>query len=128
MDAVEPEGSVHETPKRVAWVLLGGFFLVEAMAQAVYSAHGVEPSARFRLVTTAGSFLFLWFWFSRQLAPHPLRLPMDMGVLVVLVWFVSFPYFLWRFEGWRGLRKLAALVGLWIACWAAGVGLYLVLR
>jgi hypothetical protein len=112
----------------LSWVLLSGFFLIADVAQAVYSSHGVEPSARFHLVTLIGTGLLFWYWFTQQVAPYKPKLPMDMGAFILVLWFVLVPYYLWRYERWRGLLNVLGLGGVYLLAWVFSVVVYLALR
>ena len=99
----------------LSWILLGGFLFVCGLAEGVYAAREVEPSGRYVLLTTAGLLVLLWYWFSQQVAKHKPRLMMDMGLFIVILWFILVPYYLWRYERWRGLAKVACLFGMFVA-------------
>ena len=103
--------SVHRT---LSWILLLGFMLVVAIARGAYVSHGAEPSGRFQLVATFGLLALLWFWFSAQLAPYRPSLMFDMGLMLLVFWFVVVPYYMWRYERWRGVAKVAALCGAYV--------------
>ena len=112
----------------MSWILLAGFFFISGMARGVYAAHGAEPSARFEVLTLMGMLALLWFWFVQQMRPHQPRLPMDMGVFLVALWFIFVPYYLWRYERWRGLGKVAALVTMYFGSWVISMVVYFALR
>jgi hypothetical protein len=61
--------------------------------------------------------VLLWYWFAQQMAPHQPRLVMDMGILIVILWFVLMPYYLWRHERWHGMLKVACLFALYVGSW-----------
>lgn len=107
--------------KALSWTLLGGFLFIANFARGVYAAHESQPSDRFQLLTTLGFMALLWYWFAQQMESHRPRLPMDMGVFIVVLWFVLVPYYLWRYERWRGLAKVTALVVLYAASWLVAV-------
>jgi hypothetical protein len=97
----------------VAWILLCGYLLIAGFARGVYIAHGAEPSARFALLVQGGLWLLMWYWFVQQLAPYKPAFPMDMGVFVVVLWFILVPYYLWHYERWRGIAKVLVLMSVW---------------
>lgn len=111
----------------LSWILLSGFVLVTSLARGVYAAHDMDPSGRFQLLEVLGLLMLLWYWFAQQVAPHRPPLVMDLGVLMAALWFVLVPYYLWRYERWRGLGTAAALFGLFAAGWAASLAAYLLL-
>ena len=116
---LEPESGNH-TEKLLSWILLTGFLLIAGLARAVYAAHGSQPSQRFQLLTTLGLMVLLWYWFVQQMVPHRPRLPMDMGIFLVALWFIFIPYYLWRYERWRGLGKVIGLFGVYCLTWVLG--------
>jgi hypothetical protein len=79
-------------------------------------------------VTLVGTWLLLWYWFTQQVAPYHPRLPMDMGAFIVAFWFVFMPYYLWRYERWRGLLKLTGLAAIYLLCWTCSIVVLLLLR
>jgi len=100
------ESSVHRAS---SWILLLGFMLITAMARGVYASHGVEPSARFEMLVALGQLALLWFWFTAQVAVHRPRFMMDMGLMLMLFWFIVIPRYMWRYQRWRGLAKVFGL-------------------
>jgi hypothetical protein len=83
--------------------------LIVAIARGAYASNGVAPSARFQLLATFGLLALLWFWFAAQLAAHQPRLMLDMGLMLLIFWFVLVPYYMWHYERWRGLGKVGAV-------------------
>ena len=99
----------HPTRRLVAWILLGGFLLISGAARGVYAAHDTEPSARFELLFRGGLILLLWYWFVQQVGPYRPKFPIDMGLFVAMLSFAPVPYYLWKYERWRGLAKVVGL-------------------
>jgi len=110
-----------EASRTLSWILLPGLWLVSGMARGVYAAQGVEPSARFELLVAASGLCLLWYWLLGQCAVRGRTFPMDMGMWLYVVPFVIVPYYLWRAERWRGVRKLASLAGLYLGARALSV-------
>jgi len=120
----EASGALH--PRRYApWVFLAAFLLLTGLANGAYAASGESPSPAFQLITTLGSILLLWHWFSRQVAPYRPAWPIDMGVFIVAVRFFAMPYYLWRYERWRGMLKILALFGMYLCSWAVSLLVWL---
>ncbi len=95
-----------------AWLLLWVLFLLIGAGQGLYRAIGYAPTARFDLLSRLGSFVLLWNWFRQHVVlPYRPPLGMDVGQLILAVWPVSFAWFLWKHERWRGLARLAFLYG-----------------
>ena len=101
--------------RALSWVLLLGFILIGAIARGAYASNDATPSARFELLTTLGLLSLLWFWFSAQVSAHQPRLMMDMGLMLLLFWFVLVPYYMWHYERWRGLAKVLSLCVAYVA-------------
>ncbi len=106
------------TTRLLSWMLLGGFLFITGAARAVYSSHGELPSSRFELLANYGTLAFLWYWFSQEFRGHRATFPLDMGLFLGVLWFVLIPYYLWRYERWRGLAKLLLLGVLHFGAWA----------
>ena len=114
--------------KLVAWVLLGGFLVIASCAQAVYYAKSAEPSARFQLLVQLGGLVLLWHWFIQQVAHYRPRLSSELGGFLVAFWFALMPYYLWRYERWRGVLKLLGVGAVYLLSWGVSVLLYHALR
>jgi hypothetical protein len=119
-DAPGPATSIRSindssVQRALSWVLLPGFMFILAIARGAYASHGVAPSARFQLLTTFGLLALLWFWFSAQVAAHRPRFMMDMGLMLLLFWFILVPYYMWHYERWRGLAKVFVLCMVYVA-------------
>ena len=110
---------------RGSWIFISGFFLITGAAQGVYAAHGEQPSPRFHLVTVLAMMAFLWHWFAEQMRPYRPTFAMDMGVFIVVLWFILMPYYLWRYERWGGLIKCLALAGIYVLSLALSWAIYL---
>ncbi len=105
-------GSVQ---RPLSWILLLGFMLIVAVARGVYASQGAAPSARFNVLAMFGLLALLWFWFSAQVAPYQPRLMLDMGLMLLVFWFVLVPYYMWHYERWRGVGKVCILCLAWVA-------------
>jgi hypothetical protein len=101
--------------RALSWVLLLGFMGIVAIARGTYAAQGSEPSARFNLLATFGVLALLWFWFSAQIAPYQPRLMLDMGLMLLIFWFVLVPYYMWHYERWRGVGKVVLVCVAYVA-------------
>ena len=92
--------------RALSWILLLGFMGIVSIARGAYAAGGGEPTARFNLLASFGLLTLLWFWFSAQVAPYQSRLMLDMGLMLLVFWFVLVPYYMWHYERWRGVGKV----------------------
>ena len=105
-----------------AWVLLTGFFLVHNLTHAVYSAWEREFPGGLRLIFAISFVAFLWYWLIQECRTRGQRFPMDMGLFLLMAWWIVLPYYLWKGQRWRGLGKMALLGVLWagtyLASWA----------
>lgn len=45
--------------------------------------------------------------------------PLDMAFFLYATSFLLLPYYFWRTQRWRGMRKCLLLVSLWVATFAA---------
>lgn len=117
----------RDVTKLSSWILLGGFFFVTATARAVYSSQGQGPSDRFAFLEAIGLLSLLWYWFSQQCAPHRPSFPLDIEIFVGALWFLLLPFYLWRFERWRGCLKLVLLAAMYLFAYASSVALHYML-
>ena len=84
--------------KILSWLFLVGFLFISNAARAVYSSHGVNPSARFEVLTTLAGVTFIWYWLIQQCRPYRVAFPLDLALFASSLWFLVLPYYLWRCE------------------------------
>jgi hypothetical protein len=97
----------------VAWAFLVAFVVLTSIGRAVLFAAGAGDSPRFVLAMGFGFPWLVWVWLVSQGRPHRAAFPLDLGLFVLVAWpFVASAY-LWRFEGWRGLGKVALVLALY---------------
>jgi hypothetical protein len=119
-DTTEPRSQRPALPEWASrlrlqtWLLLGGFFLISHMAMVVYDAFDQTPSLQFLWLFRLGILVLFWYWLSAQCRPHGQSFPMDMGMLLYAANFVLAPYYMWRTQRWRGIAKLAGVLGLYV--------------
>ena len=102
-----------------AWILLVGFFLVHNLVHAVYSGWEREFPARLQLIFTLSLVPFLWYWLIQECRTRGQSFPLDMGLFLLVAWWVLLPYYLWKTQRWVGLGKVVLLGALWLATYLA---------
>jgi hypothetical protein len=115
-------------PNPAATGLLGVFFLIANLGNALYAAHGLQPSGGFVLLFYVGFGFAAALWMhadSRRLA---IREDIDQGWFVYLAWPVLLPYHLFKTRGKRGAVTLLGLVGLYVATYLASLLVFLLAR
>jgi hypothetical protein len=108
--AASEDDDLPRVARALSWIFLVGFFLVSNGARAVYAIHDEPPSARFELLWMVSAISFLWYWLREQCRPYRASFPLDMPYFAAALWFVVVPYYLWHYQRWRGLLKVAALI------------------
>jgi hypothetical protein len=119
---------IAAVPNPGATTLLGAFFLIANVGAALYSAHGLQPSGGFVLLSYVGFGLGVAWWIhadNRRLGRTEL---LDQGWFVYLAWPVFLPYHLFKTRGNRGALTLLGLAGLYAATYALSVLVYLAAR
>jgi hypothetical protein len=124
---VNQDDELHGVARGLSWVFLIGFLFVAGAARAVYSSHGAGPSARFELLSSFGWCIFLWYWLREQCRRHQVAFPLDLGLFVMWTGIVLVPYYLWRYEHWRGLGKVGLLAGAYAASRLVSLTMHLML-
>ncbi len=114
-------------PRILSWILLIGFLSIDGIARGIYASQGIGPSPRFQLLAMLCVIALLWFWFFQQMSPYSPGLVMNVGLLFVLFWFLIVPYYMWRYERWRGVLKVASVIGIYIFAWMLSIVVYAVL-
>ena len=93
----------------LSWLFVLAFPLLIGAARSIYSSQGFEPSGRFEFLHAAGWMFLLWYWLKEQCRPYRAEFPFDFGLFLLLAWFILAPYYLWHYERWRGLAKVAGV-------------------
>lgn len=109
------------------WAALGLLFVVANGAEALLALAGRQLEAGGVLLLNLAGLFLSWQWLETQCRPYRQRWPLDMGLFLWGAAFAVIPYFLWRHQRWRGLRKLALLGAMWIASWLLARGAAFVL-
>jgi hypothetical protein len=50
-----------------------------------------------------------------------------MPLFAAFLWVILFPYYMWRYERWRGLLKVSGLVAAYLASYGCSLALHYVL-
>jgi hypothetical protein len=120
-------GDLRDATRALSWLFVVGLLFVSSAARAVYSSHGMEPSARFELLVASGWITFLWAWLREKCKPYEATFPLDLALFVWWTGFFVLTYYLWRYQRWRGLAKIAAILAAYAAAYAFSVALHYVL-
>jgi len=114
--------------KSLSWLFLVGFLFVSNAARGVYSSHGLKPSERFEVLCALGLLTFTWYWLTQQCRPYGASFPLDIALFASALWFLLLPYYLWRYERWRGLFKVAVVASAYVLSHAFSIGVHYILR
>jgi len=101
-----------------AWALVLAFFAVLNGMGVLYWTAELEVSAGLTLLIRALALVVFWKLLEAECAPYRIAFPLDMGFLLYASNFLLLPYYFWRTQRWRGLGKLLAIVGIWLATYA----------
>lgn len=121
-DATRTES--ESAQKILTWAFLAAFVLLVSVGRGVSEATGAEL-AHLDLLASWGFNWLGWHWIVAQNRPHRATYALDTGWLTMLAWAPVAAYFLWRFERWRGLAKVALVLGLWVAGFAVSTAIRL---
>jgi hypothetical protein len=98
----------------LAWALVVAYCLVlNGLGVGSWTA-GVDLPAALELILRALAIVVFWKLLEAECAPYRVAFPLDMGFLLVVSNFLLLPYYFWRTQRWRGMAKLAAVVGIWL--------------
>jgi len=76
-----------------------------------------RSAARFELLVTVSFGTFLWFWLKEQCRPYRTSFPLDIGFFVWWAGVVVVPYYLWRYQRWRGVAKVGVILSAYAAAY-----------
>jgi len=136
---VNPNGAAHNEIRNVddpnssvipaiAPVLVFGSLITLSAVSGVYTAIGRELPESFSVL---GNFcvsmsVVVWFWSYSRL--HRIAWVLDMGWFLLVAWIVVVPYYLLKYEGKRGLRRIGLFGLVYVVAWLLGVGLVIAVR
>jgi hypothetical protein len=123
LDAQELAG----VSKSLSWLFLVGFLVVSNAARGVYSSHGLKPSGRFEALCAVSLLIFTWYWLMQQCRPYDASFPLDIALFAFALWFAVLPYYLWRYERWRGLFKVTVIAGAYVLSYAVAIAVHYML-
>ena len=112
------------TPRVLAWLFVLAFVLVVSIARNAYAAYGTEPSARFEVLAVVGFVTLIWNWVQQECRRCGAVFPLDFAWFLSILWFLMVPYYMWRFQHWRGIAKCGVLFAWHLAAWVAGLVVY----
>jgi len=99
------------------WLFLVAFIFVTSVGAVFYSAQGTRPALVYDHLVRLGLAVLLWHWLNDQCRPYRAAFALDMGMFISLVGVVLVPYYLWRYERWRGVAKVSVLIACYIAAY-----------
>ncbi len=108
----------------LAWGFLFAFLLLTSIARSLYAARGVAPSAQFEVLALLGFVTFVWYWVTQECKGCGASFPVDFAWFVSILWFVLVPYYMWRFQRWRGLIKCLVVSAWYIGVRTIGLAVY----
>jgi hypothetical protein len=85
-------------------------------------ASDFERSAGLALLLRVLAIVVFWRLLEAECRPHRVTFPLDIGYFLYATNFALLPYYFWRTQRWRGLRKLLFVAGLWAGTYAFGRG------
>jgi hypothetical protein len=120
LSSLRDDAELEGAQKILSWLFLLSMILLTGVAKGIYASQGLAPSLRFEFLSVLGTFIFFWFWIRKECEPCGATFPMDFGWFVGIAGPVVALYYLWRYQRWRGLAKLAALVLAYVASLVVG--------
>jgi len=99
------------------WFFLIAFIFVTSVGTVFCSALGVRRALAYDLLVYLGHAVLLWHWLTDQCRPYRAAFVLDMGMFIALVGVILVPYYLWRYERWRGVAKVSVLIACYIAAY-----------
>jgi hypothetical protein len=99
------------------WVFLVAFIFMTSAGAVLQSAQAVPPSGYLDVLSRIGMVFLLWYWLKDQCRPYRASFALDMGMFIAVFGVLLVPFYLWRYERWRGVAKLAVLLTAYIAAY-----------
>ena len=116
---------VHST--RASWWFLGAVLLVANVGGMLVGLDETPPSAQWEVLSRVTVAMAIWYWFLQYSWKNRIGWTVDMGLFLIAAPFIIIPYHVLRVERKRGLRTLAALVGVYLGTSLVAVLLFYVL-
>jgi hypothetical protein len=115
-------------PNPRATLALGVFFLAVNLANAVYTAHRVRPSAAFAVMYYGGTALLVGYWILADARRLGIPRTVDVGWFVVSGWPLALPYHLVKTRGAKGGVALLGLIGLFALTYVLSLLVFFALK
>jgi hypothetical protein len=108
----------------LSWIFLLGHILLVAGARGAYAAYEITPSAQFEILAILGLMTFVWYWVTQECERCGATFPLDFAWFLAILWFVLGPYYLWRFQRWRGVAKCLIVCAWYLGAWVVSLAVY----
>lgn len=118
---IEPKEKTTNQPISPPLVTLVIFLLLTQIANAIYTAHNIEPSSTY---STLSAFGFLWvvgWWIKDDNRKYGLKLVYDLGLFLYLAWVFVIPYYLFKTRGRKAFVTLGWFLLLYFFTYLIGV-------
>ncbi len=102
------------------------FLLIVQIANALYFARGIEPSAAFELMSSIGFLWLMGWWLKEDSKKRGVKWVYDMGFFLYLAWIFIIPYYLFKTRGLKALLTILSFVGIFLGTYLVGIIVYLV--
>ena len=103
------------------------FVLMATLGDAVYAARGVEPSHRFQLLSWFGTAFLIAHWVEADSRRLGVGGYLDQGLIMLGVWPIALPYYLFKTRQWRGFIALSGFAALFAITYAMALALFFAL-
>jgi hypothetical protein len=118
------EADLVPVSRLLSWAFLLGHILLVAGARGAYAAYGLTPSAPFEILATLGLMTFIWYWVTQECERCGAAFPLDFAWFLAILWFALVPYYLWRFQRWRGVARCLIVSAWYLGAWVVSLVVY----
>jgi hypothetical protein len=100
------------TAEVVPLILFVLLIILERVTDGLYQGLGRPQPDALPFLETLATWVALSAWFSAYAQRYRIALVMDFGWLLIGIWLIAVPYFLFKTQGWRAFVPIGACVAL----------------
>ena len=109
-----------EAAKPFSTAMVVAALFVSQIAAGIYRGLDREPPDELPPLVSAALIVSLATWFWSFCRTHRAEWLLDMGWFLLMAWPIVIPYYVFRYEGRRGLLRVGLFALTYFAAWATG--------
>jgi hypothetical protein len=117
----QPSQEKQQNPDWLAFSAVAVTFFLTNFSAVLYTLAGRDEPGLASLMATIAAGSALYFWLYRDMRRYGISYGLDLGYFIFLASPVLLLYHVFKTRGMAGFKTVGIFIGLWAACWAAGL-------